>query len=89
MTPKIYVRALVPSYVKRVEWDNRAGEYAPWIVGARDEKMLENEKLDKLYEEFTLSRDFSEFVDFLEGRGYIVFTVQTPGVWSPKDRVWI
>lgn len=83
---KIQTRAIVPPYVKKVEWDNREAEYTPWVIGHGDIKQLENDVLDALWGEFAKpDGDFSEFIEFLGRRGYIVFHANVAGVWSPKE----
>ena len=86
-TESLYFRALVPDYVKLHEWSNRDSvDYAPWIIGHVEEEKLSNTVLDELYDEWLPCHglvDFSEFIDFLQARGYRIEKVDTPGVWSP------
>ena len=91
---KIYVRALVPPYVRNVEWDNRGAEYTPWVVGSTNRTKLTNEVLDAQFDEFAKQidcthdelkgfGDYCDFIQFLEEQGYVIFSTDTPGVWKP------
>ena len=85
----IYARVLVPSYVEDTDWDNRHGEYCPWVISHTDESQIANEVLDQLYAELcdemgTDDIDFSSFVEYLEERGYTVYNVEVGGVWRPQ-----
>jgi NTP pyrophosphatase (non-canonical NTP hydrolase) len=90
--PNEYARVLVPDYVHRSHFDNRDGEYAPWVVTAPDPKMLTNEVLDHLYTRYMHieahenddPEDFSNFMEYLDTLpGYDVKNVEEPGIWIP------
>lgn len=88
-----FARVLVPRYIPSVHFDNRHGEYAPWVITAPNQKMLTNEALDRKYEEWREvsepedEDDFSNFIQWLDevdDSGYDVKNVETPGVWQPR-----
>jgi len=92
---RLWVRALMPTYVDAVQWDNRFGEYCPWVVGiwSTVPDQLSNEVLDAKFiawrndqgeDPFDPDKlDFSEFMEYLQKKKYVVYNVDTPGVWSP------
>lgn len=83
VTGNLYARALVPSYVPQSHWSGRVAEYTPLIIAHSNCDALENEQLDRLWGEFDCD-EFDEFLDFLKERDYVVFRVETPGVWTPE-----
>jgi len=88
---KIYARVLVPSYMPKVTWDHRGGEYCPYVIGSRDQALLTNEALDAVFSAWCENDAWSvstytmdEFVQELEKQGYIVYHVEDPGIWNPQ-----
>jgi hypothetical protein len=84
-TGNLYARALVPSYVPQSHWSGRVAEYTPLIIAHFDSGALENEQLDRLWEEFDCD-EFDEFLEVLQDQGYTVFHAETPGVWTPETK---
>ena len=80
----LYARALVPNYVQNSHWSGRNAEYAPWIIAHNHADQLSNEVLDRLWKRFDCD-EFDEFIGFLKEREYVVFNVETPGMWTPEE----